>query len=331
MLPFLPAASLHAAVTTVPRKIVIALGGHALSPLGERADIHTQFRHTRDSLGAVVEFAREGWGIVIVHGNGPQVGDALDRNEMAHDRVAPLPLGVLVAATAGWIGYMIQQSLQNELHHAGVERDVLTVITQTVVDRADPALLHPTKPIGHELPPEFVERLQQRGAVVGQDGRGRWRRLAPSPTPTDVIEADAVRQLVGEGKIVVAAGGGGPPVYADERGYWEGVDAVVDKDRTAAVLGARVDADTLLILTDVDAVYRGWGTSDATPLRRLRVKEAEGLLAGDVLGVGSMRPKVEAAVTFLKRGGRHAFIAHLAAGLAATRGETGTMITGVET
>lgn len=331
MLPFLPAASLHAAVTTKARTIVIALGGNALSPPGERADIHTQFRHTRDSLGAVVEFAREGWEIVIVHGNGPQVGDALDRNEMAHDRVAPLPLGVLVAATAGWIGYMIQQSLQNELRRAGVDRDVLTVITQTVVDREDPALAAPTKPIGHELPPEFVKRLQQRGAAVGRDGRGRWRRLAPSPTPTDVIEADAVRQLVGEGKIVIAAGGGGPPVYLDEEGNWEGVDAVVDKDRSAAILGGRVGADTLLILTDVDAVYRGWGTPEATALHRLQLDEATALLAGDELGVGSMRPKVEAAVTFLRRGGQQAYIASLAAGLAAIRGETGTLIMGVET
>ncbi len=317
-------------MTNARRTIVIALGGNALSPPGERADIHTQFRHTRDSLGAVIEFAREGWGIVIVHGNGPQVGDALDRNEMAHDRVAPLPLGVLVAATAGWIGYMIQQSLQNALCHAGVTRDVLTVITQTVVDRADPALAQPTKPIGHELPPEFVKRLQQRGAAVGRDGRGRWRRLAPSPTPIDVIEADAVRQLVGEGKIVVAAGGGGPPVYADERGNWEGVDAVVDKDRSAAILGGRVGADSLLILTDVDFVYRGWGTSQAEPLRRLRMEEADALLSGDELGVGSMLPKVEAAVTFLTRGGHRAYIADLAAGLAAVRGETGTMITGAE-
>lgn len=311
--------------------IVIALGGNALSPPGDRADIHTQFRHTRDSLGAVIEFAREGWDIVLVHGNGPQVGDALDRNEMAHDRVAPLPLGVLVAATAGWIGYMIQQSLQNELRRAGIARDVLTVITQTVVDRADSALVQPTKPIGHELPPEFVARLQQRGAAVGRDGRGRWRRLAPSPTPVDIIEADAVRQLVREGKIVVAAGGGGPPVYKDERGNWEGIDAVVDKDRSAAILGGRVGADTLLILTDVEAVYRGWGTPNAQQLRRMGLEDAATLLAGDELGVGSMRPKVEAAVTFLKQGGRQAYIADLAAGLAAVRGETGTLITGAET
>ncbi len=311
-----------------PATIIVALGGNALAPAGERATIHTQFRHTRESLGAVVELAREGWHIVIVHGNGPQVGDALDRNEIALDYVEPLPLGVLVAATAGWIGYMIQQSLQNALLRSGIRREVITVVTQTQIDPAHPSLTNPAKPIGHALTEDVVARLRARGVAVGQDSRGRWRRLTPSPIPLDVVEADAVRQLVNEGKIVIAAGGGGPPVYFDERLYWEGVDAVVDKDRAAAILGQRVGADTLLILTDVDAVYRGWGTPEAQPLRKLSIEEAETLLESDQLGVGSMRPKVEASVAFVKGGGRCAFIARLEEGLKAIRGETGTMIRG---
>ena len=195
--------------------------------------------------------AREGWHIAIVHGNGPQVGDELERNELAHERVAPLPLGVLVAATAGWIGYMIQQSLQNALLGAAVKRDVLTIITQSSLDRTAPGANEPPKPVGHALSPDTVERMRGRGVPVGQDGAGYWRRLAPSPEPEDVVEADAVRQLVREGKIVIAAGGGGAPVYFDERLYWEGVDAVVDKDRVAAILGDRLGAEALLILTDV--------------------------------------------------------------------------------
>ncbi len=318
-------------MTRAPGRIVVALGGNALAPLGERAEIQTQFRHTRESLSAVVALAREGWQIAVVHGNGPQVGDALDRNEAAHDRIAPLPLGVLVAATAGWIGYMIQQSLQNALLRAGIDREVLTVITQTAVDPRDPALAEPTKPIGHELEPELLERLMARGVSVGQDGQGRWRRLAPSPVPTDVVEADAVRKLVYEGKIVIAAGGGGPPVYFDRTLCWEGVDAVVDKDRAAAILGRRLGADTLLILTDIDAVYRRWGTPEAKPVRRMRVDEAEAMLRGAELGAGSMRPKVEAAVAFLRSGGRSAVIAALAHGLEGIRGETGTTITGAGT
>jgi carbamate kinase len=317
-----------ATVTGKTGTIVVALGGNALAPSGERADIHTQFRHTRESMAVVVALARQGWDIAIVHGNGPQVGDELRRNELAHDEVVSLPLGVLVAATAGWIGYMIQQSLQNALRREGVSRDVLTVITQSEVKRDDPRLGNPTKPIGHALSEAGAAQLTARSEPIGRDGAGRWRRLAPSPDPINVVETDAVKQLVDEGKIVVACGGGGPPVYDDETLFWEGVDAVVDKDRAAAVLGARLGADTLLILTDVDAVYRGWRTDQAEPLRDLTVEEAEAMLAADALGAGSMRPKVEASVTFVRGGGRRAIIAHLADGLAAIRGETGTTIRG---
>jgi carbamate kinase len=279
-------------------------------------------------METVVALAREGWRIAIVHGNGPQVGDELDRNEIAFGDVEPLPLGVLVAATAGWIGYMIQQSLQNALREAGVERDVLTVITQTRVARDDPALATPAKPIGHGLADAVVRQLQARGVPVARDSRGRWRRLVPSPRPRDVVESDAVRHLVDEGKIVIAAGGGGTPVYLDERLLWEGLDAVVDKDLVAAILGIQLQADTLMILTDVDAVYRDWGTDSARPLPRLTLREAEQLLAGDQLGAGSMRPKVEAAAVFAGGSGRRSVIARLGEGLAAIRGETGTTIEG---
>lgn len=310
-----------------PGTIVIAVGGNALQPPGERVTIHDQFRHTRESLSAVVELAREGWRIALVHGNGPQVGDDLERNELARDRVVPLPLGVLVSGTAGWIGYMIQQSLQNALARAGVARQVLTAITQTVVADTD-AALEPTKPIGHALGEAEVERYRALGVPVVRDGAGRWRRLAPSPVPVDVVEWPAVLQLVAEGKIVVAAGGGGSPVYRHPTLGWEGIDAVVDKDRVAAILGVRLRADTLLILTNVDAVYEGWGTPARRALRTLTLGAAEALLAGDGLGTGSMRPKVEAAVEFVRGGGRRAVIADLGDGPAALRGDTGTTILG---
>lgn len=189
------------------RTIVVAVGGNALAPPGQRATVHDQFRHTRVSLRAVVALARDGWRIAIVHGNGPQVGDEFERNELARDTVEPLPLGVLVAATAGWIGYMVQQSLLNALEQAGISRDVLTIVTQTQVDPDDPNLKRATKPIGHGLTPERANQLRARGEAVGTDGAGRLRRLAPSPRPIDIVEADAVRQLVGQGKIVIAAGG----------------------------------------------------------------------------------------------------------------------------
>ena len=315
-------------MSLAPGTIVVAVGGNALAPPGERATIQDQFRYTRKSLAVVVSLAVEGWQIAIVHGNGPQVGDALVRNELARARVEPLPLGVLVASTAGWIGYMIQQSLQNALLSAGIQREVLTVITQTVVRLDDPRCARPTKPIGHELASEEAEQLGRVGVAVGRDRSGRRRRLVPSPEPCDVVEAAAVGQLVNEGKIVIAAGGGGPPVYSDRRAHWEGVDAVVDKDRAAAVLGRRLGAGTLLVLTNVDGVYRGWGTDRPQRLSKLTVAEAAELLAGNELGRGSMRPKVEAAVDFVRGGGDRAIIADLACGLDAMRGETGTTITG---
>ncbi len=314
-------------MSNYPGTIVVALGGNALSPAGKRADIHDQFHHTRQSLGVVVALAAEGWRIALVHGNGPQVGDELVRNELAIDTVTPLPLGVLVAATAGWIGYMIQQSLQNVLAKAGIDREVLTVITQTVVSNEDPGLSEPTKPIGHELRPESAEKLERRGIVTGRDGAKRIRRVVPSPGPTGIVEVAAVKQLVDGGKIVVAAGGGGPPVYWDADAGWEGIDAVVDKDRTAAIIGSALEAEILLILTDVDGVYRGWGTDKSERLDRLTMDEAAQLIAEGELGMGSMRPKVEAGLSFVRGGGGRAIIADLARGLDAIRGETGTTIT----
>ena len=311
-----------------PGTIVVALGGNALSPAGQRATIHDQFHHTRESLGVVVSLAREGWRIAIVHGNGPQVGDELVRNEVAFDKVSPLPLGVLVAATAGWIGYMIQQSLQNALTRADIGREVLTVITQTIIRKDDSRLSQATKPIGHALTPETAERLNSRGTITGVDGSNRIRRLVPSPEPTGIAESPSVKQLVEAGKIVIAAGGGWPPVYLDESGRFEGIDAVVDKDRTAAIIGSRLNADVLLILTDVDGVYEGWGTDTSKRIDRLTLKEADRLLASDQLGVGSMKPKVQAGVNFVRGGGKRAIIAELERGLEAIRGETGTSITG---
>lgn len=308
------------------RTAVLALGGNALARAGEPATITNQFRHARESIAPIVELAREGWNIAIVHGNGPQVGDELARNEIARDAVEPLPLGVLVAETAGWIGYMLQQSLQNALGRAGIARDVATVVTQTLVDPADPALADPTKPIGHALTSGRADALRAAGVSVKRDGAGHWRRMAFSPRPLAIVEAPLVLQLVRDGIIVIAAGGGGPPVYREPAGGLEGVDAVVDKDLVAAMLARQLGAEVLMILTDVDAVYESWGTPAQRPLRRLALAEADALLAGSAVAAGSMRPKVEAAAGFVRGGGTRAVIARLSDGPAALRGETGTTI-----
>ncbi len=307
--------------------IVVALGGNAVAPPDERPTIANQFRHTRASLAPIVELARAGWRIALVHGNGPQVGDDLARNELAADQIEPLPLGVLVAATAGWMGYMIQQSLQNALARAGVSRPVVTLVSQTLCAADDPDLRAPTKPIGHPLDAVRAARLLARAVPVREEQPGRWRRLAPSPKPIAVVERETIRHLVAEGHIVITCGGGGPPVYDDPELRLEGLDAVADKDRVAAILGREIGADVLLILTNVDAVYHGYGTSHRRAIRRLDLAGADHLLAGTELGTGSMRPKVEAAAAFVRSGGARAVIAALSEGLAALAGEAGTTIT----
>jgi carbamate kinase len=237
-----------------------------------------------------------------------------------------LPLGVLVAETAGWIGYMLQQSLQNALASARVQRDVATVITQTLVDRYDPALNQPTKPIGHSLSAQEAARIREAGRAVGKDGAGEWRRMATSPQPLGVVEFPVIRRLLEQGTLVIAAGGGGPPVYQDPLLGLEGLDAVVDKDRVSAILATQLDAEVLMILTNVDAVFEGWGTPQSKPIRRMSVEQAEQMIAAGSLDAGGMKPKIEAAAGFVRRGGARAIIARLSEGPAALRGETGTTI-----
>jgi carbamate kinase len=310
------------------RTAVIALGGNALAPSGSRSTIHDQFRHTRDALAPIVDLALDGWNICVVHGNGPQVGDALVRNELARQEASPLPLGVLVAATAGWIGYMIQQSLENALRRNGSNRDVATIITQVNVSPDDPALTTPTKFIGHEIPKARAEALAAEGVAIKADGRGRLRRVVGSPKPLAIHELSVIRGLVDAGTVVVACGGGGAPVYYDnELQGWEGVDAVVDKDLASAVLARDLGADLLIILTDVDAIYLDWGTPTQRALRRLSADEAEKLDADRAFGEGSMAPKVRAAIDFVRRTGGRAIITELSRGRDAVRGEAGTTIT----
>ena len=309
------------------RTAVLALGGNALARADEPATVTNQFRHARESVSPIVELARQGWRIVVVHGNGPQVGDELLRNEAARKVAEPLPLGVLVAETAGWIGYMLQQSLQNALAAARVDRNVVTVITQTLVDRYDPALSTPTKPIGHPISAQEADRIREAGRSVGKDGSGAWRRMATSPMPLGVVEFPVIKQLLDHGTVVVAAGGGGPPVYQDPLLGLEGLDAVVDKDRVSSILASQLEAEVLMILTNVDAVFEGWGTQAARPIRRMSVEQAESMIAGGSLDAGGMRPKLEAAAGFVRRSGGRAIIARLSGGPAALRGETGTTIT----
>jgi carbamate kinase len=308
---------------------VIALGGNALAPT-DRSNIYDQFRHTRESLGPIVDLALDGWNVCVVHGNGPQVGDELVRNELARYNAPPLPLGVLVAATAGWIGYMIQQSIENALRRLGSPRQVATIVTQVQVDPQDPALTEPTKFIGRELSEKRAAELEREGHRVRKDGRGRLRRVVGSPRPLVVHELPIIKTLVESGVIVIAVGGGGAPIYDDPRWGWEGLDAVVDKDLAAAVLARDIGAELLLILTDVDAVYVDWGKPTKRPLERITPDEAERLDREGQFGEGSMAPKIRAAVDFVRRTGGRAVITELKRGRDAVRGKAGTTISALE-
>jgi carbamate kinase len=307
------------------RTIVVALGGNALQPAGGTGDIYEQFAHTRSSLEPLVALAREGWRIAVVHGNGPQIGDDLRRNELARALLPPLPVGVLVAATEGWIGYMIQQSLKNALERFGVKRDVVTIVTQIVVDRDDPTARDPVKPIGRAMDEAAARALEADGVPVKETPSG-WRRLIASPLPIRIVEHTQIRRLLEGGTIVIAAGGGGCPVYVDPKRGLEGLDAVIDKDRAAQVLGGDIDANALVILTDVDGVYRDFGTPSQELIRELTVEGAWELLESGELGKGSMAPKVEAAVAFVEAGGTVAHIGRLDAGLEVVEGRAGTTI-----
>ena len=311
---------------THARTAVIAVGGNALSPPGERSTIADQFRHSRESLGPIVDLALDGWRVVVVHGNGPQVGDELVRNEKARSEVAPLPLGVLVAGTAGWIGYMLQQSLENALRKAGNSRDVVTVLTQVEVAADDPALRDHKKFIGHGLSVVRARELRTQGHAVRKDAKGHFRRVVGSPKPLAIHEIATIRTLLEHDTVVIACGGGGIPIYRDSVLGLEGVDAVVDKDLAAAVLARELGAELFLILTDVDAVYTGWGTDEQRSINSMTVADADRLASEGAFGEGSMAPKVAAAADYVRRTKGRAIITELSRGRAAVQGVGGTEI-----
>jgi carbamate kinase len=313
-------------VSAEPRTAVIAVGGNALSPPGENSTIADQFRHSRASLGPIVDLTLDGWRVVVVHGNGPQVGDELVRNEKARSEVAPLPLGVLVAGTAGWIGYMLQQSLENALRKAGSNHDVVTVLTQVEVAADDPALKDPKKFIGHGLSVARARELRAAGHPIKKDAKGHFRRVVGSPVPLAIHELSTIRALVERGTVVIACGGGGIPVYRDPTLGLEGIDAVVDKDLAAAVLARELRAELFMILTDVDAVYTGWGTEQQKMISSMTVAEADKLAREGALGEGSMAPKVAAAADYVRRTDGRAIITELGKGRAAVLGIGGTEI-----
>jgi len=308
-------------------KLLIALGGNALQRSGEKGEIEEQLSHVKESVNQCVKLVEEGYSLVITHGNGPQVGSILLKNEYSKDRLPVMPLDVCVAETQGMIGYMIQQQLYNRLREKGRSEGVIALCTQTLVDQKDRAFKNPTKPVGPFYTEDHVEGLRQAKGwcMVEQVGKG-FRRVVPSPMPVDVVEADVIKQWAGKGVVIVVCGGGGVPVIKEENGKLHGVEAVVDKDHTAALLGHKIGAEILMILTDVEQVSLNFGTPKQSNLDTMTVKEAEKYLQNGEFCMGSMGPKVEAACSFVRAGGKRALITSLENAQEALEGVAGTSI-----
>jgi len=306
---------------------VVALGGNAITKPGVEDTIANQFSHTRDSLDGIVELIRDGYNLVVSHGNGPQVGNALLRIELARGKAPILPLGVCVADTEGGMGYMIQQSLQNRLREEGLHRPVVTVITQVLVDPDDPDIADPSKYIGQFYAEDEAKVfLETRGWCMKKDADRGWRRVVPSPMPRKTVEADTIKSLVDSGTIVIAAGGGGIPVYIDQHDRYEGMDAVIDKDLASAVLAREIGARVLSILTSVDAVAVNFGKPDQKDLDQVTLAEIRSLYDKGHFPAGSMGPKILAAIKFLEDGGDIVSITSFANACKALRGRAGTRI-----
>jgi len=307
---------------------VIALGGNAISPPNEPDTVANQFRHTRESLSAVMAFVRRNYNLAVTHGNGPQVGAALRRVELSKPHLPDIPLGMLVADSEGSMGYMIEQSLINRLQRENSPRPVVTIITQVLVAQNDPALANPTKFIGQVYTREEAEAYIRREGWVMKpyNGDDQWRRVVGSPKPLGIVNRKAIREMVQSGVIIISAGGGGIPVYCDPTLGLEGVDAVIDKDRAAAILAHDIEAEELIILTNADAVYTDFGKPGAHRISAMRIEEAKALLATGELPEGSMGPKVEAAVSFVEHGGERAIICALGEAEGALEGRCGTTI-----
>jgi len=308
----------------MPEKaVVIALGGNAILQHREAGTAEEQLANLRRAAIEIAAIAAAGYAVAVTHGNGPQVGDILLRNEIAKDILPPMPLDVCGAERQGMIGYLLQQALGE----AGLDTPVAAVLTRTLVDGGDPAFGDPEKPIGPNYTAMQARKLEQESGwqMVQVPGQG-YRRVVPSPRPLALVEGEAIARLFAAGVIVIAAGGGGVPVVGEGGGTLRGVEAVVDKDYTAALLARLVGAGDLLLLTDVEHVALNYGRADQQDLREMTIAEARRHLAAGQFPAGSMGPKVEAAVGFIDAGGERATIASLDSAADALRGRAGTRI-----
>ena len=307
--------------------MLIAVGGHALLKAGEQPTVAAMRTHVAETCRAISRIAAGGCRVVITHGNGPQVGAELLRSELAAREAYPLPLDVCVANTQGEIGLLLQQALGEALRAAGVDRPVVTVLTQVVVARDDPGFQHPTKPIGPFYSRGDAEARRSLGwSMVEEPPRGH-RRVVASPEPIEIVEESVIRTLLEAGVVVITLGGGGVPVVRDGSRL-VGVEAVVDKDLSSALLAEQLQADRLVLATDVDRVYLDFGTAHARGLDRVTCDELRRYDAAGHFPAGTMGPKVKAALRFVEAGGREAIVAAYDALEAALANQRGTHVEG---
>ena len=309
------------------KTIMIALGGNSLSPKGSSGTVVEQFSFTRGTMDHLSEFILKDYNICITHGNGPQVGNELLRMDLTNDVVPPLPLGICVANTQGQIGYMVQQTLQNKLRDLEVDREVVTLVTQVLVDKNDKSIKNPTKFVGARYTKEEIDELAKKlNWIVKEQEPGSWRKVVPSPMPKYIMHGKSIKALVDRGTIVVAFGGGGIPVFNNNNGQIEGLDAVIDKDFSAAKMGRIIRAQELWIISDIDYLYSNFGTENARPIKEIVTKELQSLYNQNIFQEGTIKPKIKAALHFLKHHGDKVVITSIDKIKLAIEKKSGTII-----
>jgi len=307
--------------------VMIALGGNSISPKGKTGSIEDQFSQTRKTMDGLSNFIDLNYNICITHGNGPQVGNELLRMDLTNEKVPPLPLGVCVANTQGQMGYMIQQTLQNKLRDMNIDREVVTLVTQVIVDKNDRSINNPTKYIGPIYSKKDIMPLSNKfNWKIKEQEPGNWRRVVPSPMPDYIMHGKSIKALVDRGTIVIAFGGGGIPVYNDDEHKIKGLDAVIDKDFSAAKMGRIIKAQELWIISDIEYVYRNFGEENQTPYKEISFQDLISLYKNNSFQEGTIKPKIKAAIHFLKHHGEKVVITSINNIQNALNDQSGTII-----
>jgi carbamate kinase len=313
-------------IISMAKTAVIAIGGNSLITDKDRKTVPDQYAATAETCRHIADMIQEGWNVVITSGNGPQVGFILRRSELSEHELHPVPLDYCGADTQGAIGYMIQRALYNEFHKRGINRQAASLVTQVRVTKDDPAFENPNKPIGSFMDEKEAKKRAEGGWQVKEDSGRGWRRVVPSPIPIEIVELPAIKALLNDDIIVYAVGGGGIPVVSNDSGTLEGIAAVIDKDRASSLLATDLNADVLLISTAVEKVYLNYGKENQQAIDKMDHIQAQHYIEEGHFAPGSMLPKIEACVQFIKNGGEMAIITDPPNITRAVRGETGTRI-----